>query len=255
MKKVHKKRIKKLLVTLFLLAVIGLIVFLSWSVKKFFVESSLFVVKKISTNLDSQINSQVQGMKLPAHIINTNLFAVDIKDISAQLKNSYPQYKDIVVKRQFPDTLRIDFVRRMPLFQIKLDGRYWFVDEEYVVIDGPHPSPYPDMVMVQAVLPKRMDVFAGKKISFSHADRVSLLLDELGLQDFLGNFNISRIDAYSLNDIWFDLDGVEIRVGADDYAKKLSLLKRLILPRFKNDFERIEYIDLRFKDYVVGYKR
>ncbi|MFC1514660.1 cell division protein FtsQ/DivIB [Candidatus Omnitrophota bacterium] len=256
MKKAHKKKIKRLLRVVVAAAILAVIIFLGFAIARFFSTSSLFVVTKFSTNLDDRIGPDMGKVRLPSGIVGSkNIFSVDIQALSRELMSRYPQYKAITLKRRFPDTLEIEFSGRQPLFQIKLSGRYWFVDDEYIIISGPHLKPYANMVEVSAVLPKGISVFIGKKIHFSHSDRVRSLLQELSGQGFLAHFKVSKLSAYSLNDIWFDLEGVEIRVGSGDYAKKLSLLRRLILPRFEGDFEKIEYIDLRFKDYVVGYKR
>ncbi|MBN2120988.1 MAG: FtsQ-type POTRA domain-containing protein [Candidatus Omnitrophica bacterium] len=256
MKKVHKKRIRGLVVAISLFIAAAFLALLFFSVKKFFTESNLFLVRQIRTNLDEVIDPYKTNIKLPQGAINNkNLFLLDIKNISRTLEKKYPQYKNVFVRRQFPSTLFIEFVERLPFFQIDIRGDFWFVDDENIIISGPKPKPYPGLVAVYGLFPKSAVMSVGREISFSFSDRVNSLIKELKALGLLDNFKVTSLQAYSLNNIWFDLEGIKIKVGDTEYRKKLGLLERLILPRFKEDFDKIDYIDLRFKDYVVGYKR
>ena len=157
--------------------------------------------------------------------------------------------------RRFPDTLYVEFVKRQPCFQINIGGKLWLVDREYTVISDLKEGPLSGEITVYGLLAKDLGIAIGKKIPLPFSSNIVSLLDELKNQGFSSNFNISSLYAYSLNDIWFDLDGVEIRVGDTDYKEKLRLLRTLILPRFESDFSRIRYIDLRFNPPVMDYKR
>ena len=255
MKKLNKKRIR--IVSLNLLVIIGLAlaIFLSFLVKKFIMESKFFALKKIVTNLD-QIPDYRQEVRIPKELISKqNIFSLDINNLASGLRSSCPKYKDVVIYRQFPNAIYIKFIRRLGLFQIKIADEFWILDDESIVMSSSSNEPYSGKLIVYTALPKGLIVSPGRKIPLSYSENIVLLINELTTQGFFDDFSIPGLYAYNLNDIWFDLDGIEIRVGDGGYAKKLSLLKKIILPRFKADYDKIDYIDLRFKDYVVGYKR
>ena len=98
-------------------------------------------------------------------------------------------------------------------------------------------------------LPKNMNGSLGPS-----ARMVIALIEELKKQCFLDSYKITSLSAFAKNDIWFDLNGIEIRIGSGDYAEKLSRLKGLIIPRLKDDLDKIEYIDLRFAEYTFKIK-
>lgn len=256
MRKPNKRKFNRLFITIVIFVAVSLVAGLSLLLIRYFKRSELFLVKKIETNIDGELADKSEQLLLPRNIVNKkNLFGLDIAKISADLKSRHPQYKDIIVQRQFPDTLYIKVIRRTPFVQVKVARTYLLVDKEYIIISVSKDIPYTDRVILHTILPKRLDISLGSKIIFPYGVEVISLMDEFQSQEFFENFNVGCIYAYSLNDIWFDLNGVEIRVGQGDYKKKLQLLKNLIFPRFRDDLDRVEYIDLRFEDYVVGYKR
>jgi len=246
MKKQKLKKIRLVFIFGSLILVIFLLVFISLKVRSFFLESKLFKVKEVKLNLKEEV---------PLQIIGKNIFSLDIRKISSRLLEIYPQYKNIIVKRIFPDTIFVKFIRRKPFFQIKLKDGFWLIDEELVVIFGPGGEAYPGLVVVNASLNKNLDIYLGKRIFFPYAEEVVSLISELRNNNFFSNFEIPSIFAYTLNDIRFTLANIEIRIGKEPYRERLKLLKELILPRFKGELKDLSYIDLRFKEPIIGYRR
>ena len=246
MKKEKLKKIKIIFFSILLIFAISILIFLFIKLKNFFLESPFFKVKKIKTNLTEDVASSFLGK---------NIFSVDIKAVSSQLAQSYPQYKKVVVKRIFPDTLSIEFVNRLPLFQIKVKDRFWVVDEELIVSSGPQEEEFSHIPLVNSSLSRNLEIYLGKEIFFPYAKEVVSLIKELKRKNFFKDFEISSLFSYTLNDIHFNLDKIDIRIGPPPYKKKLKILRDMILPRFYGERERIAYIDLRFKDPVIGYRR
>lgn len=78
------------------------------------------------------------------------------------------------------------------------------------------------------------------------------LLRELKKAKFLKNYGANRIDAGDLENLSFYLaSGVEVRIGPENFKDRLETLSRTLKdPRLVMD--KIKYIDLRFKDVVIG---
>jgi len=246
MKKGKLKKIKVIFLSILLILLILILVFLFIKLRNFFLESPLFRIKRIKTNLSEDISLSFLGK---------NIFSVDIKAVSSQLTQSYPQYKEVVVKRVFPDTLSIEFIKRLPLFQIKVKDRFWIVDEELIVISGPQEEEFAHIPLVNSSLNRNLEIYLGKEIFFPYAKEIVSLIKELKTKNFFKDFEIPSIFSYTLNDIHFNLNKIDIRIGPPPYKRKLKILKEMILPRFYEELERIAYIDLRFKDPVIGYRR
>jgi len=259
MKKEKPKKIKRLIfigVILVGITALGCGVFTQG--KKFFRHSRLFLITEIRNNVKRVYIPGVsrQIIQLPVELINNkNLFSVNIEAIATELKTAYPEFEEITVRRIFPHTLDIQFVNRVPVFQITIGNKFYLLDRDYVVISIPASEPWSGYLTVHTVFPQSVNPHIGNRIHLAYFDTAVALIEELKKQKFLKRYQIQTVYAYSLNDVWFNLEKMEIRVGADDYGKKLALLDEAILPQFVGEFNLIRYIDLRFKDYVIGHKR
>ena len=256
MRKQSKKRLKVILVRFFLFVFCGTLFLLFFQVWRFVKHSRFFLVTSIETNLDaSWQNRIIRSRALKTVVDKQSIFSVDLGDVSSKLKEDNIEFKDVIVQRKFPNTLHINFIQREPFTQVEINGRFWLLDKEFIVLREVADVSYPDKIIIYPLLPKGLEVVAGTKLSMPYAERVSFLIEQIYSQNLAQNYDIKSLYAYSLNGIYFDLNGVSIRVGSDQYDRKIKLLKELILPKFSNDLDRIEYVDLRFKDYVIGYKR
>lgn len=255
MKKNSRRKTKIILIVFSLTLGVALLSAVFLGVKKFFRDSKLFLVEDIKTNLGKD---SIPGEKDLGSLLGTedkSLFSLNLSGLSSKLRKEYPQYREIVIQREFPQTLYINFIEREPFFQMNIGGSYYLVDKSHIVIAPSSPQPFKNKIIVHTLLSKKLEVSPGSKIIFPYSRKVNSLIEELYSHDFFQSHQVTSLYAFSVNDIWFDLDGIEIRAGNGGYKKKVKLLIDLILPRFKNDLAKIKYIDLRFKDYVVGYKR
>lgn len=253
-KKQVKQKFKLFLLFLLFVSASTLIFYLSVSLKHLFLEGSLFAVKKVSCNLgpESGITDRELGDILKAE--GKSIFSFNLKEISSKLESRYRQYKQVVVRRVFPDSLSLDFIKREPFFQVNISGRYYLADKHCIVISGPAKKPFSGKITVSAVFSRGLKVRLGDKLSLPYAENILDLIGELKKQGFFNSYKITSLSAFAKNEICFDLNGIEIRIGSGDYAKKLSRLKGLILPRLKDDLDKIEYIDLRFAEYTFKIK-
>jgi len=255
-KKSDKRRLKRVFIKISIALAVGLLIFSFFLIRKYLKESELFVISRIKTNLDTALSTKSRKLRLDEDLINKeNLFSLDINDLSCRLKEAYPEHRDVIIKRRFPNLLYLEFIRRIPFVQINIGGKFWLLDGECIVISELGDWPHPDKITIYPLLSKGLKVSIGKKLSIPYYANIVSLVKELNSQDLINSYDIGSLYAYSTNGISFDLNGVEIRIGSGQYEKKLALLNSLILPRFSSDLDKIEYIDLRFKDYVVGYKR
>jgi len=254
MQKQVRRKIRLFFFFLLLGSAFALIFFLSVSLKRLFSESSLFAVKKISCNLgpDSGITGQELKELLKAE--GKNIFSFNLKEMSSKLERHYRQYKQVVVRRVFPDSLSLNFIKRAPLFQVNISGRYYLIDRDCIIISNPAKNPFLGKITVSAVFPRGLKVRLGDKLSLPYSENILGIIDELKKQGFFHSYKITSLSAFAKNGIWFDLNGIEIRIGSGDYAEKLSRLKELIIPRLKEDLDKIEYIDLRFAEYTFKIK-
>lgn len=211
-------------------------------VREYFLTSSMFTVKKISTNVS--INYKLRP---------GNIFKIDLKKVENDISAKHPEFKSVRVNRAFPDVLDVQVVERIPFFQVEKNA-YYLLDQESVVIAGPSDVPYDD-ILVYPSFAKRSHFRLGKKVDFEFFDQVIELISYLKRYNASKVYTIGELRVPSLNQMNFLLDTIEVRIGEGDYAHKIDILFERILPQYNHDFEKIEYIDLRFNDYVIGYKK
>lgn len=219
--------------------------FFYFRMANFLKTSDYFKIKEVEVNI---------GKRIPEGFKEKSIFSSELKDLLIEFKKGHPEYKDVVLEKIYPHRIRLKIIPRLPLFQIKLNGDFYLVDESSMIISEPSRKPYASHILVSGLFKELLLPRKGKRVSIRYFENIKELIKDiksLGLDRF---GKISSIYAYDLNGIKFFLGGLEILVGSDDYFNKLKKLRDLIFPRFK-DLDKIKYIDLRFKDPTVGYKK
>lgn len=218
--------------------------------KLIFVKSPYFEISKIDiipkTDL---VNLDKTGILQP--LKGKNIFTVDIKSTARAIHADYPQLRKVLVKRVMPDILQVVIVPRIPVALIK-SFKYFPVDEESVIL-SPQPEAKEGLPIITGISfwtrPKKGEILRSNRISWA----LSLLkgINESGI---LTGYRLKRIDVSNIRNIAFYLDnGLEIKIGHGNLQEKLKKLSMLLRDP-KIDINNLEYVDLRFKDAVLGPK-
>lgn len=221
------------------------LVLIAWivnSLQTYFLTANVFTVKKISTN--ESINYDLKKQ---------NIFKVDLDKLEKEIRLKHPEFKSLRVSRSFPDVIDVHVVKRIPVFQIDAKS-YYLLDKEAVVIAGPSDVPY-EQILVRPAMQKKRSFRLGDKIEIDNFNEIMELLALLKRYSESKIYMIKELRIPSLNQMNFIIENIEIRIGEGNYAHKIEILFERILPQYNHDFEKIEYIDLRFNDYVIGYKK
>jgi len=210
--------------------------------REFVIVSPRFLISKVTSNAPVDY-------RVPA---KTNIFALDVAKVGRDLRRRHPEYRSVIAVREFPDTLRIEVVKRDAVLQVEQDG-YYLVDKDGIIISLKLPEPADSMVL-QPPVKAGETVALGTKVGFEHFD------DAVGLAQAVrahngGHFRLGELWVNGEADMRFAVENIEVRVSKREYASKIAKLFEQVLPKFNRDFEKIEYIDLRFDDYVIGYKK
>ena len=229
--------------TLFLLLVLGQRIYVALR------DSGYFAIKDIwyESSLKSIESSELAGLK------GKDLFDVDLKKIQRQLQYRYPQYKDLVVLKRFPNQILVTAQKRPSFALVEIQGHSIVVDERGVVLflSGDPESKLP---VVTGVSSAKKKVVVGT--IFDSRD-LHIALDIIKIfqtEKTLSLYRISRIDVSNLSEInFFILDSVKIVVDQDNFSYKLKMLG-LMLSQAKLKAEEVKYIDLRFKEPILGKK-
>jgi len=205
-------------------------------------------VKSSESRSDEKL-LEFESSELLMSLRGKNIFKTDIHNLAKALRDNYPQYRQVIVRRIVPDVLEIDIIHRTPVLLIKSFG-YYPADKEGVVL-----SPETD-VDKQLPVVLGISMWARPKVG-EHFDstRLTLALDilrHIGDIDVMKKYVVRNIDVSNLRNPVVILDnGLEIRLGKDDMKKRFNKLE-VILNDTEIDIMDLAYIDLRFKETVLG---
>jgi len=179
-----------------------------------------------------------------------NIFDINIASMSQQIKSDYPVIKDAVVRRILPDKIQIDVIPRIPVAKIKLNENYPIDKVGMILSPGMRSKDIPVITGFSMWLRPR----TGEVIKNNRIAKALELISALNKSSLTLKYKVAAIDASNHRNLSFYMDnGIEVKIGGEDFPKRIENLKKnLSNPNL--DKKNIKYIDLRFRDIVIGPK-
>jgi cell division septal protein FtsQ len=185
-------------------------------------------------------------------LIGQSIYQVDLDSIAVRLRAQYPEVGDLQVLRKFPHTILIDARPRRPLAYMAISGRDVLLDEEGIALS------------YNALLHDRLPFILGAKIygeavlgrPLQTRDvRAALeIIQNLQKNHNLKDYRITTINVENLSKIQIRLSNdVDVIIDREKIPQKLNKLA-IILSQGQFKAEEISYIDLRFREPVLGKK-
>jgi len=222
--------------------------------KAFFHRSDYFRIRSVETksaSLDQGAASSINGRILSMYG-GRNIFAIDLRYISRSLEEAYPDASQVAVRIALPDKIAISLKFRRPAALVRAD-RLYAVDDEAFVLPSVSAESLKGLPVIEGASIK-YDEKRGKKSSSKNLMVALELLKCMKAAKFLAGYGADTIDASDAANLSFFLrNGTEVKIGCENFKERLKLLDHTLRdPRLVLD--RVKYIDLRFKDAVVGPK-
>ena len=252
MKKKHNDKSKKpfpykkmLLCFVLLLIVAG--IFTSFNM--LYTKSNYFIVKNV-TMVGQKVNSSVNYNELARMMVDRNIFKLDLGEIKNYMLDNYPELLSLRLDKAFPDSVHAVIVLRKPVAQVN-QQRYYPVDKEGIVLSDVKDYPDENLPIINGIRTK-LSRAIGKMAESKHLKKALALLREIKDSGILEEHTLVEIDAANRRNMTFFLeDGLEIKIGHEEYASRLEKLKNeLSDPQIKP--ADVRYIDLRFGEPVIG---
>jgi len=220
---------KKILQMIF----IGIICWYTYTEYGDFKRASLFDVTKVNIkgkNIEL-IDDLVNSIK---NLEGKNILEIDKKKMRDKILEDV-RVKDVVIKTQMPDILLFDIKEKEPFVYIEYKGKFYVSDELGKIYGYMKESKKYNMPLFRIDHEEEIKEFIAimKKISFK--DEISQI------------YKVSNGIAITTN------TGLKIITNIDVDIKKYGVVKRLydqVKPQ-NNKEKKIEYIDLRFEDYII----
>ncbi len=257
MKKNNKNKFKKTAIAIITVVLfVTIVVLLILGLKSYIDNSSYFKIKKVILN---GLDDKKVAQDISKRFLYDNIFNLDLQKIKENLKISNPQFHDVEVIRSFPGQLTINVVVRKPVAQIK-QREYFLVDNEGVIVSDKSKSPFEGAVIISG-LKSISDLSFGVKINLDNLRSGISLAKELKdinkvLISSIPNLatNKIEIDVSKHPSIFVSYQDLELRFYSDNLAMGLRSLNKM-LPSLKSKIEQVEYIDLRFAEPAVSFKK
>jgi len=214
---------------------------------EFFTRAKIFhvheVVKSPSLQfIQSRYLDQLEGR---------NIFSVDLGGIEQRVRSEYPDVDQLRIIRQLPDRILVTAEKREPWVVAAVGSRDVVLDVHGVVLsaDAPARGSLPYITGLTDV----SSAAQGKKLSGVKI-RVALdLVDALRQNHYLKSMALQSVDVGSLSKIYLYVNGVEVIIDRFKIAEKIETLG-LLLSDAGLPLEKVNYLDLRFKEPVINKK-
>ncbi len=217
---------KSVILFLIFILLLSLLIFLS---SKVIAVSFLeFKLEKISCADEKKLQKEI-------NLIGKNLIMIDEKSVEETLKKKFSCIKQVFLNKSLPNKIKVHVIGRQPVATIVASNSAKLVDNEGVALGGgdlPNlPKIYSENIDSKEV--KNTILIINKLISFNFEIKKSSILPK---KDLLieGEYKI-----------YFNLEkNLDIQLAS----------LQLILNQAKIESNKVEYIDLRFRDPVIKEK-
>jgi cell division septal protein FtsQ len=235
-----------------ILVIFVFLIFAAVLLKAFLRESDYFKLRVVDVKasfLDVRAASSISNRILKAYQLKS-IFSVNLTHIAQYVQNSYGDVRDVAVRISLPDKLIVSLKLRRPVALVK-SGKFYPVDEDGVALPGgSRVDALDDLPIINGIDIRTVNA----RYTYRNLKLALKLLEEIRLVRSLSSLGVAAINVYDPRNMSFNLkNGVEIRVGEENFKERLDLLSKALRdPRLVMD--NIKYIDVRFKDIIVGPK-
>ena len=212
-------------------------------------DSKVFTVKHIVFHPSLKIMESHEAFSLKGK----NLLDLDLKPLQKQLEARYPQFAQLRILKKFPDQLIVTARERKPFASVIVEGRSFLLDHDGIVLSGFLESESQVPVIVGVSL-SRTKAAAGNPLEGRDLNLALKILKAFKEDNLLSSLRIVKMDVENLSQINIYLqEGLKIILDEDDFRNKLKVL-RLVLTQAKSQLGDVKYIDVRFKEPILGKK-
>jgi len=178
-----------------------------------------------------------------------NLLDIDLEALRDRIMRLRPELKSIRIKKYYPDAIKVLVKEREPIAQIEC-REFFLTDEEAFILKMTLEEAQANLPIIIGVSSRHIkEGYFSQSSELKKAIEIIRLLSSTG---FSRKYAITKVDVNNLDNLSFYIkEDVEVKLGKDEFLEKI----RKIEARLPNlDLEQIRYIDLRFKDLIVGPK-
>lgn len=232
-----------------IIGIIGLMaVWAAYQLTRYFLyESAFFKVRKIVLSPTLSVIDRKDLLKLQGR----SLFVIDAGDFHEKLAQKYPQISDLRITKKFPDQIRVAGVARRPFAQVEYKNKFFTVDPNGVVLNRPG-ARQPDFYVIKGLPDLPKDIQPGARLEHNSLSSALEVLQIFSRNPSIESQQIISVDAGNLSKIILKFDkGPDVIIDWTEVEQKSRMLG-VVLSQMQTDMNKVRYIDLRFKEPVIG---
>ncbi len=243
-----------------ILVILGVCLFLFYQIKTFLLNSPFFGISHIEY-IGKAFSKEEKQFSFCGLYQGVNIFSIDTKVLSNKLLAEHPEFAKAIVYRKLPDILLITIKHKKAIALIQkhtgfgrdVNYEYYPVSQDGVVLpkEGIDFSKLPVLLGLDVY---NRELMVGKIIDSRHLLVGLEFVRQINTYWSIETHSITALDVSDYRNISLFLkEGPQIKIGTENIEKNLKRLEK-VLKEANLELEKIKYIDLRFKEVVIGPK-
>ena len=228
---------------LFSVGVLGLIgyIFLSY-----LCTSPYFSVQQVIVNGEKGL-TDMEVLNMARIDIGMNILTINLKEASKRIVQ-HPWIESAQIKRKLPQKILIRITERDPVALINLD-RLYLIDKQGVIFKEIGPEDTFNLPVLTGL--ESVDFAANESVSKRLIEKALTVMNEIDREKVLCIDELSEINMDPLSGLtlYTMKDATQIKLGFNDYNRKLDRLKKVI-DDLQNRYKKADYIDLAYGEKV-----
>ena len=181
-----------------------------------------------------------------------SILGVDVARFQRSLAGKYPQMAQVYIAKKFPNKILVLARKRVPFAQVYIQNKIFLIDDQGSVLFGT-PGKGEELPLITGISSRRR-ITTGSVLGGENTQLALSIIKEFKDDHSLSPYVVKKIDVDNLKEIDLHLSsGLKIIVDKTDIERKMDTLA-LVLARNRLDTELVKYIDMRFKDPILGTK-
>lgn len=190
---------------------------------------------------------------LVVSLVGKNLFAIDASRVHRQLERQYPQIGNLRVVKKFPNQILIIAKQRLAFSQAKFGNMVVSIDKSGVAL-GVSTKADHSLPLITGMKNSKPRIIPGHVIADKNLWLALRLLKSFQKSPALSKHKVVQIDISNPAQIYiFLLENFKVIVDNENVDQKLRILD-LLLSEGRLEFKKVNYIDLRFSEPILGKK-
>ncbi len=217
--------------------------------------SNFFTIKRV------KIKGDIGWLeKSVRFLIGDNLFFVDLGKAKKILINQNPEIDALMLVKFFPDTVYVRFTLKQPVAilepgQLVVDRNGFLLEREKFK------SQTIDLLPIISGIPTKQFALKGRLISEQWLSALEII-NLFGEEQALNDYKLTAVDVKQVSENCFfikkktalpQVPAIMVKIGEGNILDKLKMLE-FFLKKANLDLDKINYIDLRFKEPIIGLK-